>query len=173
LSFKISEKIMATVTLQGNSFETVGNLPIIGSAAADFALVKTDLSVTQLADYSGSRLILNIFPSVDTGVCATSVRKFNQQVGDLDNTKVLCVSADLPFAAARFCGAEGIENVATGSSFRSSFGLDYGVSFATGPLTGLLSRSVVVVDENGKVIYTEQVAETAEEPDYAAALAVL
>jgi thiol peroxidase len=164
---------MATVTLQGNPFETVGNLPVVGSVAPDFTLVKTDLSVTQLTDYSGSRLILNIFPSVDTGVCATSVRTFNKQVGALDNTTVLCVSADLPFAAARFCGAEGIDNVITGSSFRGSFGLDYGVSFANGPLTGLLSRSVVVVDENGKVIHAEQVAETAEEPDYAAALAVL
>jgi thiol peroxidase len=164
---------MATVTLQGNPFETVGNLPVVGSVAPDFTLVKTDLSVTQLTDYSGSRLILNIFPSVDTGVCATSVRTFNKQVGALDNTTILCVSADLPFAAARFCGAEGIDNVITGSSFRGSFGLDYGVSFANGPLTGLLSRSVVVVDENGKVIHAEQVAETAEEPDYAAALAVL
>ena len=164
---------MATVTLQGNPFETVGNLPAVGSAAPDFTLVETDLSVTTLADYSGSRLILNIFPSVDTGVCAASVRKFNEEVGNLDNTKVLCVSADLPFAAARFCGAEGIKNVATGSSFRGTFGSDYGVSFATGPLAGLLSRSVVVVDENGKVIYVEQVAETTEEPNYAAALAVL
>ena len=164
---------MATVTLQGNPFETVGNLPVVGSAAPDFELVETDLSVTKLADYSGSRLILNIFPSVDTGTCATSVRKFNEEVGNLNNTKVLCVSADLPFAAARFCGAEGIKNVATGSSFRGTFGLDYGVSFATGPLTGLLSRSVVVVDENGTVIYIEQVSETTEEPNYAAALAVL
>jgi thiol peroxidase len=164
---------MTTVTLQGNPFETVGNLPVVGSVAPDFELVKTDLSVTHLADYSGSRLILNIFPSVDTGTCATSVRTFNKQVGSLDNTKVLCVSADLPFAAARFCGAEGIENVATGSSFRGSFGLDYGVSFTNGPLTSLLSRCVVVIDENGKVIYTEQVSETADEPDYAAALAVL
>ena len=164
---------MATVTLQGNSFETVGNLPAVGSAAPDFELVETDLSVTKLADYSGSRLILNIFPSVDTGTCAASVRKFNEEVGNLNNTKVLCVSADLPFAAARFCGAEGIKNVATGSSFRGSFGTDYGVSFATGPLAGLLSRSVVVVDGNGKVIYVEQVAETTDEPNYAAALAVL
>jgi thiol peroxidase len=164
---------MATVTLQGNSFETVGNLPAVGSAAPDFELVETDLSVTKLADYKGSRLILNIFPSVDTGTCAASVRKFNEEVGNLNNTKVLCVSADLPFAAARFCGAEGIKNVATGSSFRGSFGTDYGVSFTTGPLTGLLSRSVVVVDENGKVIYVEQVAETTDEPNYAAALAVL
>ncbi|GAB5382692.1 MAG: thiol peroxidase [Aliiglaciecola sp.] len=164
---------MATVTLQGNPIETVGELPAVGSTAPDFSLVKVDLSTTSLSDYSGSKLVLNIFPSVDTGTCATSVRKFNEKASSLENTKVLCVSADLPFAAARFCGAEGIDNVETGSSFRSSFGDDYSVSFSTGPLTGLLSRSVVVIDENGKVVYTEQVAETADEPDYDAALAVL
>jgi thiol peroxidase len=164
---------MATVTLQGNPFETAGALPAIGSAAPDFTLVKTDLSEAKLADYTGSRLILNIFPSVDTGTCATSVRTFNKQASELDNTKVLCVSADLPFALARFCGAEGIENVGTGSSFRGSFGADYGVDFTTGPLSGLLSRSVVVIDEGGEVVYTEQVAETADEPNYAAAIAVL
>ena len=164
---------MATVTLQGNPFETAGTLPAIGSATPDFTLAKPDLSEAKLADYKGSRLILNIFPSVDTGTCATSVRTFNQQASKLDNTKILCVSADLPFALARFCGAEGIENVATGSSFRSTFGADYAVSFSTGPLTGLLSRAVIVVNENGKVVYTEQVAETADEPNYAAALAVL
>ncbi|WP_166422198.1 thiol peroxidase [Paraglaciecola sp. 20A4] len=164
---------MSTVTLQGNPFNTVGVLPSVGESAVDFRLVKTDLSETTLADYKGSRLVLNIFPSVDTGTCAMSVRKFNEQASKLENTKVLCVSADLPFAAARFCGAEGIENVETGSSFRSSFGTDYGVEFVDGPLTGLLSRCVVVLDENGKVIYTEQVSETADEPDYAAAIAVL
>jgi len=164
---------MATVTLKGNPFETVGSLPTIGSAAPDFTLVKTDLSEAKLADYKGSRLILNIFPSVDTGTCATSVRTFNQQAADLDNTKILCVSADLPFALARFCGAQGIENVETGSSFRSTFGADYAVSFSTGPLAGLLSRSVVVIDESGQVMYKEQVAETANEPNYDAALAVL
>lgn len=164
---------MATVTLQGNPFDTVGELPAVGAAAPDFELVKTDLSVTTLADFSGSRLILNIFPSVDTGTCAMSVRTFNEKAASLDNTKVLCVSADLPFAAARFCGAEGIENVGTGSSFRGNFGSDYGVNFANGPLAGLLSRSVVVIDESGKVMYTEQVAETVDEPDYQAALAVL
>lgn len=164
---------MSTVTLKGNPFNTVGALPSVGESAADFRLVKTDLSETTLADYKGSRLVLNIFPSVDTPTCAMSVRKFNEQVSKLENTKVLCVSADLPFAAARFCGAEGIENVATGSSFRSNFGTDYGVEFVDGPLTGLLSRSVVVLDENGKVIYTEQVTETANEPDYDAAIAAL
>lgn len=164
---------MATVTLQGNPFETVGELPAVGTSAPAFELVKTDLSVGTLADYSGSRLILNIFPSVDTGTCAMSVRTFNEKAASLDNTKVLCVSADLPFAAARFCGAEGIENVATGSSFRASFGKDYGVAFSSGPLAGLLSRSVVVIDEGGKVVYIEQVSETVDEPNYDAALSAL
>ncbi|GAA6182877.1 thiol peroxidase [Aliiglaciecola sp. 2_MG-2023] len=164
---------MATVTLQGNSFETVGELPAVGSKAPDFNLVKVDLSSATLADYAGSKVILNIFPSVDTGTCATSVRKFNEKAADLDNTKVICVSADLPFAAARFCGAEGIENVITGSSFRGSFGDDYGVAFKTGPLAGLLSRSVVVIDADGTVMFTQQVAETTDEPDYDAALAAL
>ena len=164
---------MSTVTLKGNPFNTVGVLPSVGESAADFRLVKTDLSETTLADYKGSRLVLNIFPSVDTPTCAMSVRKFNEQVSQLENTKVLCVSADLPFAAARFCGAEGIDNVATGSSFRGTFGTDYGVEVVDGPLKGLLSRSVVVLDESGKVIYTEQVSETADEPDYDAAVAAL
>lgn len=164
---------MTTVTLQGNPFNTIGDLPEVGTMAPNFTLVETDLSETTLADYVGSKLILNIFPSVDTGVCATSIRTFNQKASDLDNTKVLCVSADLPFAAARFCGAEGIKNVATGSSFRGSFGTDYGVSFSDGPLAGLLSRSVVVIDEEGMVIHTEQVAETTDEPDYTAATGIL
>jgi thiol peroxidase len=164
---------MATVSLQGNPFETFGELPEVGTKAPDFRLVETDLSETTLADYSDSKLILNIFPSVDTGVCATSIRTFNQKAAELENTKVLCVSADLPFAAARFCGAEDIKNVATGSSFRSSFGKDYGVNFTTGPLTGLLSRSIVVIDETGIVSYVEQVAETTDEPNYAAAIASL
>jgi thiol peroxidase len=164
---------MATVTLQGNAFNTIGYLPKVGTKAPNFTLVEVDLSETTLADYAGSKLILNIFPSVDTGVCATSIRTFNQKASGLDNTKVLCVSADLPFAAARFCGAEGIENVATGSSFRGSFGTDYGVSFSDGPLAGLLSRSVVVIDEQGIVVHTEQVAEMTDEPDYAAAIAAV
>lgn len=164
---------MANVTLKGNVFQTVGELPLVGEQAPNFTLVETDLSETSLADYAGSKLILNIFPSVDTGVCATSIRTFNEKATELDGTKVLCVSADLPFAGARFCGAEGIENVATVSSFRSDFGTDYGVTFTTGPLSGLLSRSVVVIDEEGKVLYTEQVAETTEEPNYEAAIAVL
>lgn len=164
---------MATVTLKGNQFNTRGTLPKVGDKAPAFTLVNPDLSESTLADFSGSKLILNIFPSVDTGVCATSIRTFNQKASELDNTKIICVSADLPFAAARFCGAEGIENVTTGSSFRSSFGEDYGVAFTDGPLAGLLSRSVVVIDEQGIVVYNEQVSETTEEPDYAAAIAAL
>ncbi|WP_340677023.1 thiol peroxidase [Paraglaciecola sp.] len=164
---------MATVTLKGNAFQTAGNLPSVGQKAPDFKLVKTDLSEISLKDFAGSRLILNIFPSVDTGVCATSVRTFNKKASELKNTKILCVSADLPFAAARFCGAEGIDNVTTGSSFRSDFGKAYGVDFVSGPLAGLLSRSVVVIDEQGVVLYTEQVAETTEEPNYEGAAAVL
>ncbi|MCV2403825.1 thiol peroxidase [Marinomonas sp. C2222] len=164
---------MSTVTLKGTPFETIGSLPAVGAPAPDFELVKTDLSVASLADFSGSKLVLNIFPSVDTPTCAASVRKFNESAASLKGVSVLCVSADLPFAAARFCGAEGIDHVDTGSSFRSNFGLDYGLAFENGPLKGLLSRAVVVVDESGTVIYTEQVAETADEPNYDAALSVL
>jgi len=164
---------MATVTLKGNAFETVGQLPAVSSKAPNFELVKTDLSVTSLADYQGQKLVLNIFPSIDTPTCATSVRKFNEAAASLNNVTVICVSADLPFAAARFCGAEGIDNVDTGSSFRSSFGDDYGVSFKTGPLLGLTSRALVVINEAGEVVYTEQVGETADEPNYEAALALL
>ncbi len=164
---------MATVTLKGNPFQTVGTLPAVGSKAADFVLTGAGLADVRLADFAGSRLVLNIFPSVDTPTCATSVRKFNQALSSLENTKVLCVSADLPFAQARFCGAEGLEAVLNGSSFRSSFGEDYGVTFADGPLRGLLSRAVVVIGADGTVLHAEQVAETADEPSYEAALAVL
>jgi thiol peroxidase len=163
---------MATVTLKGNSFETVGNLPKVGDKAPGCSVVKDDLSDLNLTDLSG-RIVLNIFPSVDTDTCAMSVRQFNQKATALDNTKVVCISKDLPFALARFCGAEGLENVEVGSAFRSSFGEDYGVTAKTGPLKGLLSRAVVVIDEHGKVIYTEQVAETADEPNYEAALSAL
>lgn len=164
---------MATVTLQGNEIETLGDLPKVGSQAPQFSLVQADLSEVSLQALAGQRVILNIFPSVDTGTCATSVRKFNEQAAGLDNAVVLCVSADLPFALGRFCGAEGIENVKVGSTFRSGFGQNYGVAFKTGPLTGLLSRSVVVIDETGKVIHAEQVAETVNEPNYQQALAAL
>ncbi|WP_320820984.1 thiol peroxidase [Thalassolituus sp.] len=164
---------MATVTLKGNPFETVGTLPAVGSVAPEFNLSAGDLSDLTSASLAGKRVVLNIFPSIDTPTCATSVRKFNEQAASLDNVAVVCVSADLPFALGRFCGAEGIDNVKVGSAFRSSFGDDYGVNFATGPLTKLLSRSVVVLDTDGKVLHTEQVAETADEPNYSAALAVL
>ncbi|MEL0621980.1 thiol peroxidase [Marinomonas arenicola] len=164
---------MSSVTLKGNQIETVGSLPAVGAQAPAFELVKTDLSVVSLSDYQGAKLVLNIFPSIDTPTCATSVRKFNESAASLKGVNVLCVSADLPFAAARFCGAEGIDHVDTGSSFRTSFGDDYGLTFTTGPLVGLLSRAVVVLDENGKVLHTEQVSEIADEPNYDAALAVL
>lgn len=164
---------MATVTLKGNPFTTVAELPALGSKAADFTLTGAGLADVKLSDFAGKRLVLNIFPSVDTPTCATSVRKFNQVLSSLENTAVLNVSADLPFAQGRFCGAEGLENVLNGSSFRSTFGQDYGVTFATGPLAGLLSRAVVVIDAQGTVIYTEQVAETADEPSYEAAVAAL
>jgi thiol peroxidase len=165
---------MATITLKGNPVESIGELPKIGSTALDFVVVKSDLSEATLQDYSGKRLILNIFPSIDTQTCATSVKQFNEKASATSNTTVLCVSADLPFAAGRFCEAEGIKNVETGSTFRSaSFGKDYGVEITTGVLKGLLSRAIVVIDEAGKVIHTEQVGEIVDEPNYAAALAVL
>ena len=162
---------MATITLKGNQIKTTGNLPETGSIAKDFSLVKTDLSEATLADFKGQQLILNIFPSVDTGTCAASVRNFNQQAAKLENTKVLCISRDLPFAQNRFCGAEGIENVVMLSDFRTGqFGIDYGLQYANGPLTGLNSRCIVVIDAQGKVAYTEQVSETIEEPNYEKAL---
>lgn len=165
---------MATITLKGTPVQTVGDLPAIGSQAPAFTLVRTDLSEVSLADLAGRRAVLNIFPSVDTPTCAQSVRHFNAEAGALANTVVLCVSADLPFALERFCGAEGLANVQSASVFRSpAFGRDYGVVITTGPLAGLLSRAVVVIDEQGRVIHAEQVAEIANEPDYAAALAVL
>lgn len=165
---------MAQVTLKGNPIETIGNLPAVGTMAPAFELVQKDLSGLTLDSLKGKRVVLNIFPSVDTGTCATSVRKFNEQAAGLSNTQVVCVSMDLPFALGRFCSAEGIERVATASAFRSpEFGDKYGVRFTTGPLRGLLSRSIVVINEDGKVVHTEQVAETVNEPNYEAALAKL
>ncbi|MEZ4837533.1 thiol peroxidase [Flavobacterium sp.] len=165
---------MATITLGGNPIHTSGELPKVGSKAPDFQLVKTDLSVTSLLDFEGSRLVLNIFPSIDTGVCATSVRTFNQKASALVNTKVLCISRDLPFAQKRFCGAEGIENVENLSDFKTgSFGENYGLTITDGPLAGLHSRVVIVVNENGIITYAEQVPEIAQEPDYEKALAIL
>ncbi|GAA2002019.1 thiol peroxidase [Brevibacterium samyangense] len=162
---------MADITLRGTPVTTIGSLPAVGSPAPAFTLTAGDLSDLESASLAGSTVILNIFPSIDTGVCAASVRKFNELAADLENTKVVCVSADLPMAQARFCGAEGIEAVLTGSSFRSEFGTDYGVTMVDGALRGLLSRSVVVIDPNGTVSYTEQVPEIGQEPDYDAALA--
>jgi len=164
---------MAQITFKGAPVQTVGELPAKGDVAPDFTLVKRDLSEVSLVDYNGKRVVLNIFPSIDTGVCAASVRVFNSRAAGLDNTAVLCVSVDLPFAHARFCGSEGIEHAETVSAFRSNFGDHYGVAIADGPLAALLSRAVVVIDESGKVIYTEQVPEIAQEPDYEAALAAL
>ena len=165
---------MASVTLKGNAIHTLGSLPAIGRKAPEFQLTKNDLSIVKLSDYEGSRVVLNIFPSVDTGTCAQSVRQFNKEAAELDNTIVLCVSKDLPFAQARFCGAEGIENVEMLSDFKDgNFGKSYGLSFSDGPLAPLHSRSVVVLDETGKVIYTEQVTETVDEPNYKAALEAL
>lgn len=165
---------MAQITLQGNAIETVGNLPAQGAAAPAFTLVKTDLSDVSLSDYSGKKVVLNIFPSIDTAVCAASVRRFNEIASQNENTVVLCVSADLPFAHKRFCEVDGLENVVPVSVFRSpAFGNDYGVTVSTGPLAGLLSRAVVVVNEDGTVAYAEQVPEIVEEPNYDAALAAL
>ena len=165
---------MAKITLKGNAIKTVGKLPKVGKKAPKFKLVKSDLSVAKLKDYRGSKLILNITPSIDTGVCATSVREFNKLAAGMENTKVLYVSKDLPFAQARFCGAEGIENVETLSDFiTGKFGKKYGVTIKTGPMKGLLSRSVVVINEKGKVVYTEQVPEIVEEPNYTAAIEAL
>ncbi|MBQ0536590.1 thiol peroxidase [Providencia huaxiensis] len=160
-----------TVKLKGNDITVSGVFLQAGSKAKPLTLVTKDLSEATLETYEGKRKVLNIFPSVDTGVCAASVRKFNQLANDLDNTVVLCISADLPFAQARFCGAEGLDNVVTLSSFRSdSFANDYGVAIASGPLKGLNARSVVVLDENNNVIYSQLVPEITEEPDYDSAL---
>ena len=164
---------MANITFRGTPANTVGNLPAVGAAAPAFTLTAADLSDKTLADFAGKRKGLNIFPSIDTGVCAQSVRTFNQRAAALQNAVVLCVSADLPFALSRFCGAEGIENVVTLSSFRSSFGADYGITLADTPLRGLTARAVVVLDENNKVLHAELVPEIGQEPNYDAALAVL
>src|SRR5690606_38335731 len=164
---------MATITFKGQPVHTVGTLPSVGSEAADPALTGGDLSEKKLSEFRGKYLVLNIFPSVNTGVYASSVRKFNQDAADLPNTVVACVSEDLPFAQSQFCGAEGIENVVMLSDFRSDFGHQYGVQIADGPMKGLLSRAVVVIDPSGKVVYTEQVSEIANEPNYDAALSAV
>lgn len=165
---------MSQVTFKGNPVQTQGALPEVGSQAPNFFLTAGDLSTKQLADFSGKKIVLNIFPSVDTGTCAASVRAFNQKAATLDNTVVLCISKDLPFAQGRFCAAEGIDNVVVLSEYKDlSFSDAYGVRFAEGPLEGLMSRAVVVVNTNGEVVYTEQVAEVTEEPNYEAALSAL
>ena len=161
------------VTLAGNPIEVGGHFPQAGEMVENFTLVGNDLADVSLNDFAGKRKVLNIFPSVDTGVCAQSVRTFNQRASSLDNAVVLCISADLPFAQARFCGAEGLDNVVNLSTFRSSFATDYGVALTDSPLRGLTARAVVVLDENDKVLHSELVAEIANEPDYDAALAVL
>lgn len=165
---------MATITLHGNPIQTSGELPRTGQFAPDFLLTQSDLSDVSLASFKGKRLILNIFPSVDTGVCATSVRTFNAKASGLNNTKVLCISRDLPFALNRFCGAEGLKDVVTLSILRNcSFGKDYGVRITDGPLAGLMARAIVVLNEEGKVIYTELVPEIGQEPNYEKAIAAL
>ncbi|HKO76115.1 MAG TPA: thiol peroxidase [Flavobacterium sp.] len=165
---------MASITLGGNPIHTSGELPKVGSKLADFKLVQNDLSIADLSTFSGKRLVLNIFPSIDTGTCATSVRKFNESASSLANTAVLCISRDLPFAQKRFCGAEGLENVVNLSDFQEgAFGKNNGLDIVDGPLAGLHSRVIIVADENGVVTHTEQVAEIAHEPNYEAALAVL
>lgn len=164
---------MASITFKGNPTTTVGELPAVGAQAPSFTLVGTDLGEVSSSELDGRRTVLNIFPSLDTGVCATSVRRFNEIAAGLDNTTVVCVSEDLPFAQSRFCGAEGIENVTAASAFRSDFGLDYGVTIADGPMKGLLARAVVVVDGSGTVLHSQLVEEIAQEPDYDAAVAAL
>lgn len=166
---------MATVTLKGNPVQIGGNLPQKGATAPDFQLADAKRSLLSLADFAGKRKVLNIFPSVDTPTCATSVRTFNKQAGNLNNTVVLCISADLPFAQSRFCGAEGLENVVTLSTFRDTakFSGDYGVQILDSSLAGLTARAVVVLDENNQVLHSELVSEIANEPNYEAALAVL
>ncbi len=165
---------MANVSLQGNPVSVLGELPEVGSAAPAFTLVGADLAPVTLESFAGKKLILNIYPSVDTGTCAASTRQFNTKMNDRDDVVVLCVSQDLPFAFGRFCGAEGLDNIKTASTFRSpEFLADYGVKVADGPLAGLCTRAVVVIDESGKVLYTELVADIVNEPDYETALAAV
>ena len=165
---------MAQISLQGNPVETIGNLPAVGMQAPSFSLVKSDLSEADLQDFASKNVILNIFLSLDTSVCAASVRRFNKEAGESPDTVVLCISADLPFAHKRFCEIEGLNDVIPLSVFRyPEFGRNYGVTFTSGPLVGLLSRAVVIISKSGKVVYTEQVPEIGQEPDYDAALLAL
>ena len=164
---------MATTTLRGTPVHTVGELPAVGRTAPSYTLTGPDLTDFTSEAHAGSRVVLNIFPSIDTGVCAASVRRFNTLASELENTVVVCASADLPFAMRRFCGAEGIENVTVGSAFRSSFGTDYGVTMVDGAMRGLLARSVVVLDADGTVVHTQVVSDIGIEPDYEGAVAAL
>ncbi len=164
---------MANITLKGNEIHTIGNLPEVGLSLKDLALVNDKLEVKTLEDFNGKRKIFNIFPSIDTGICAASARKFNEEAGNLENTVVINVSKDLPFALGRFCVAEGLDHVETLSDFRGTFGDDYGVTIVDGPMKGLLSRAVIVTDENNNVVYTEQVPEIVQEPNYENALNAL
>lgn len=165
---------MAQTAFKGTPVKLSGELPRPGAAAPDFTLTRSDLSDVSLADYAGKTVVLNIFPSIDTPVCAMSVRKFNSEIGNFDNAVVLCVSADLPFAHARFCGAEGLDHVVSASTFRSpAFGEAYGMRITGGPLAGLMARAVVVIDGRGKVAYTQLVEEISQEPDYDKALGCL
>lgn len=165
---------MARITMKGEPINTYGSLPEKGEKAPHFELIQTDLSTATLDDFHGKRVILNIFPSIDTGVCATSVRNFNERVKKLDNTVVLCISRDLPFAQKRFVNDEELKNVINLSDFKErNFGKDYGLEIIDGPFEGLLSRVVIVLDEDGKVIYSEQVPKISQEPDYLEALKTL
>ena len=166
---------MANLTFKGNQISTAGDLPKVGETAPDFSIIKTDLSEATLKEFAGKRVVLNLFPSIDTPVCAAQTRRFNEEAAKLKNAAILCVSADLPFAYKRFCGAEGIENIICASTFRSgSFHKDrYGMEMTGGPLAGLLARAVVIIDEFGKIAYTDLVAEVTHEPNYDSALAVL
>ncbi len=165
---------MAKITLKGNPAQTSGELPAVGSEAPNFSLTRTDLSDLSLKDFSGQKVVLNIFPSIDTPVCAASTRRFNAEASNLKNTVVLCVSRDLPFAHSRFCAAEGLEDVITVSEMRrSDFGETYGVVITDGPLADLLARAVILIDEKGEIIYTQLVTEIGEEPDYRKLIAAL
>ncbi|MDO5031759.1 thiol peroxidase [Corynebacterium sp.] len=164
---------MATTKFQGNHVETAGELPAVGSELPDFTLVGTDLEEVTKADFAGKRLVISLFPSVDTGVCAQQLRSFNEKAAGLENTVVLSVSRDLPFAQERFCAAEGIDNVVSASDFRTDFGEKLGLTLQGSPLKGLLARAVIVTDADHKVVYTELVPEVGTEPDYEAALAAL
>jgi thiol peroxidase len=164
---------MAITALKGTPVQIIGELPVVGATAPDFTLTGADLGDVTSSELRGKRVVLNIFPSIDTRVCATSVRRFNELAAGLENTAVVCASADLPFALGRFCGAEGIENVVSASSFRSDFGSEFGLTLGDGPMQGLLARAIVVLDEDGSVLHTELVPEITTEPNYDAAIAAL